>query len=165
MRLTRHLLLISLVGLLTTAACALSFRPTPTPTARPSPTSTPIPPLVAERGTISGEIRLPSATGAYGLRVYARELTAGQVTYVEVSEGSTTFTIPDLPVGTYVVVAWFYPSGVSGGYTSLDTVMAESAAEQEACTTALIQIPLAPGENYHDVTIGCWGGDFFQFAE
>ena len=165
MRLTRQLLLIGLVGLSVSAACALGFGRTPTPTARPSPTATPIPPLVAERGTISGEIRLPTSTGAYGLRVYDRELTTRQVTYIEVTEGATTFTIPDLAVGTYVVVAWFYPSGVSGGYTALDTLVAEGTAEQEACTMALIQIPLAPGENYHDVTIACWGGDFFDLTE
>ncbi len=165
MRLTRLLLLASLVGLAAGAGCSLSFGRTPTPTARPSPTLTPIPPLVPERGTISGEIRQFSPTAASGLRIYARELTTGQVTYIDVPDGATSFTIPDLPVGTYIVVAWFYPGGVSGGYTALDTLMAEGAAEQEACTMALIQIPLAPGENYHDVTIACWGGDFFDFVQ
>jgi hypothetical protein len=164
MRLTRLVLLASLVGLAAGAGCTLSFRPAPTPTPLPPPTQTPIPPLVEERGTISGEIRQPGAAGS-GLRVYARELTTGQVTYIDVPDGATTFTIPDLPVGTYIVAAWFYPGGVSGGYTALDTLMAEGTAEQEACTTALIQIPLAPGENYHDVTIACWGGDFFDLVQ
>ncbi len=34
-----------------------------------------------------------------------------------------------------------------------------------ACEEAIIRIELAPGEEYADADIGCWGGDFFDLTE
>lgn len=116
--------------------------------------------------------QLASISGAilYGsedpfLRVYAREVSTGHVQWVSPEEGGLTYSITDLPSGTYVVVGWFYALGASGAYTSLDTVVAEGEDEMRACEGAIVEIELQPGEAYTGADIGCWGGDFFSLAE
>ena len=76
-----------------------------------------------------------------------------------------TYTIPDLPPGTYIVVGWFHPLGASGAYTSQDTVMADGVEGQQACEAAIVEIELQAGEAYAGADIGCWGGDFFGLVE
>lgn len=128
-------------------------------TAGPSPTPTPI---VAPLASISGRI-LAELSDPF-LRVYAREVDTGHVLWVGAGEGNFTYTIPDLPPGTYVVVGWFHPMGASGAYTSLDTVIAEGEDEMHACEEAIVYIELSPGEEYSGADIGCWGGDFFDLT-
>jgi hypothetical protein len=145
---------IVLSGLLTSACTA------------PSSTSTPVPEETSTQaplGSISGRI-LYEVNDPF-LRVYVRELNSAQVYWVEPGEGNFTYTIPDLPPGTYVVVGWFHPTGASGAYTSLDTVLAETAAQQQDCEDKIVEIELQPGAAYMGADIGCWGGDFFSLAE
>jgi hypothetical protein len=121
------------------------------------------PPQATQLASISG--RILYETNDPFLRVYAREINTGQVYWVNPGEGNLTYTISDLPSGTYVVVGWFYPMGASGAYTSLDTVVAETEGQQRACEEAIVEIELQPGEAYVGADIGCWGGDFFGLAE
>lgn len=133
---------------------------------RPISTLTPVfiePPLPTPQASISGRILYD--TSAPFLRVYAREVNTGQLYWVNPGENHLTYTIPDLPPGTYVVVGWFHPMGASGAYTSLDTVVAETEAQQHACKEAMVPIELQSGEKYEGADIGCWGGDFFDLAE
>jgi len=122
-----------------------------------------IPPMVTLPGSISG--RILYETSDPFLRVYVRDVNTGQVYSVTPGEGSLTYTIPDLPAGTYVVVGWFHPMGASGAFTSLDTVIAETADQQRACEEAIIEIELQAGEMYDGADIGCWGGDFFDLTQ
>lgn len=147
----------------TTLALTLLFAPAcnshlPLPTAPPVQTPT-IRPLASISGTVLAESSIPF------VRVYAREVNSGEIFWVNSGEGKLTYTIPNLPPGTYVVVGWFHPTGVSGAYTSLDTVIAEGEDEMRACEEAIVIIELAPGEEYTGADIGCWGGDFFGLVE
>jgi heat shock protein HslJ len=119
----------------------------------------------APPASISGRIAFDTDLVDPGLRVYAREVNTGQLYWINPGEGNMTYTIPDLPPGTYVVVGWFHPLGASGAYTSLDTVMADGVEQQQACEGAIVEIELQPGEAYAGADIGCWGGDFFGLVE
>jgi hypothetical protein len=114
-------------------------------------------------GSISGNILY--GAGDPLLRVYAREVNSGEVYWVEPGEGASAYTIPDLPPGTYVVVGWFRPLGASGAYTSLDTALAETVDQQQACEENIVEIDLQPGAAYTGADVGCWGADFFGLAE
>lgn len=134
--------------------------------AAPISTLTPevfLPPVTTLPGNISGRI-LYEAKDPF-LRVFAREINTGQIFSVEPETDDLTYAIPDLPPGTYVVVGWFHPMGASGAYTSLDTVIAETEGQQRACEEAIVKIELQAGETYDGANIGCWGGDFFDFAQ
>ena len=124
-----------------------------------------IPPAgaMSQLASISGRI-LNEVNDPF-LRVYAREVNTGHVYWVSPGENNFTYTIPDLPSGTYVVVGWYHPMGASGAYTSLDTIIAEGEDEMMACEEAIVTIELAPGEEYIGADIGCWGGDFFGLVE
>jgi len=135
---------------------------------KPGPISTITPAFVESPKTtplasISGRILLESSDPF--LRVYAREVNTGQVYWVNPGEGNLTYTIPDLPPGTYVIVGWFHPLGASGAYTSLDTIIPEGEDQMRACEEAIVYIELTPGQNYTGADIGCWGGDFFGLVE
>lgn len=121
------------------------------------------PPPTTLFASISGRILYESSDPF--LRAYAREVNTGQVYWVSPGEGNLAFTIPDLPPGTYMVVGWFHPMGVSGAYTSLDTIIAEGEDQMRACEEAIVYIELAPGQEYTGADIGCWGGDFFGLVE
>jgi len=130
----------------------------PSPTVEP--TATPIQPdTVPAPASISGAIRTDQDT-FYALRVYAREVHTGQVRWIETQDGDRTYAITQLPPGTYVVIGWYYPAGVSGAYTSLETILATGADAMRACEGAITQIELAPGEEYSGADIGCWEGTF-----
>jgi hypothetical protein len=131
----------------------------PNPTILPPPLTTPDSMLAS----ISGRI-LPDMSDPF-LRIYARNMVSGLLTWVNPPEGSLTYTIPDLEPGAYVVVGWYYPMGASGAYTTLDTVIAMDAAQMNACTEAIVRIQLEAGEAFTGADIGCWGGDFFGWAE
>lgn len=120
-------------------------------------------PLTGLLASISG--RILYETSDPDLRVYARNVVSGAVTWVNPPAGSLTYTIPDLEPGSYVVVGWFYPMGASGAHTSLDVVIAEGEAQMNACLEAIIRIELEPGEAFSGADIGCWGGDFFGLTE
>ena len=145
-----------LVAAMLISACSLSTGCTHTPASIETST-------VAPLASISGRILL-EANDPY-LRVYAREVNTGQVYWVNPGAGNPTYSILDLPAGTYVVVGWFHPLGASGAYTSLDTVVAETEGQMRACEEAIVEIALQPGEAYTGADIGCWGGDFFGLAE
>ena len=114
-------------------------------------------------GSISGKILIDQPDPM--LRIYAREITSGDVYWIEPGEGAASYTITGLAPGTYLVVGWFYPLGASGAYTSLDTVMAVGEEQMLACDGAMIEIDLSPGEEFTGADVGCWGGDFFDYAE
>jgi hypothetical protein len=113
---------------------------------RPISTLTPVfiePPQATSLPSISG--RILYETSDPFLCVYAHEINNSQVYWVNPGEGNLTYTIIDLPPGTYVVVSWFHPLGASGAYTSLDTIIAESEDQMRACDDAIVYIELAPG--------------------
>ena len=114
-------------------------------------------------GSISGIIRTDHDFCG-SIRVFAHEIKSGQITDIQTQEGDCIYTIPNLPVGSYLVVGWAYPSGASGAYTSLETVMANGLEEAQTCKEAIISIPLKPGEDFSGADIGCWGSDFFDIA-
>jgi hypothetical protein len=137
----------TLAGMLTQAAQAGSATP-------------PVPdPMTA---SISGEI-LTTTPDRPALRLFAREVVLGRVYSVDVAQGQPTFTIDHLPAGTYVVVAWYAPQGLAGGYTSDLTLAAASVEEQDACGHALVLVKLAPGEAFRGADIRCWGANFFTW--
>ena len=153
-RMGRLCLMVALSLLVTSACGGTSSSGTPTSAATSSQ---------AELASISGAILYASEDPF--LRVYAREVNAGWVQWVGPDEGGLTYTIPDLPPGTYVVVGWFYALGASGAYTSLDAVVAEGESQMHACEQAIVEIELESGEAYTGADIGCWGGDFFSLVE
>ncbi|OGO46985.1 MAG: hypothetical protein A2Z30_08005 [Chloroflexi bacterium RBG_16_64_43] len=122
------------------------------------------PPPSAEPATasISGEI-LTTTPDRPPLRLFARDVVLGRVYSVEVAQGQPTFTIDQLPAGTYVVVAWYAPQGVAGGYTSDLTLAAASVEEQDACGHALVLITLGAGQAFSGADIRCWGANFFTW--
>jgi hypothetical protein len=132
---------------------------TPTETI-PLPTDTPSGPL----GSISGNI-LPVApdSGPTGTtRIGAREINTGRVTLIDIPDGQMTYTIPGLPVGTYVVLGWIYPDGVTGGYTTTGISTVTTSSEQMTCNNALVEITLGPGAmDFTGADIGCWAGDYY----
>jgi len=112
--------------------------------------------------SISGEI-LTTTPDRPALRLFAREVVLGRVYSVDVAQGQPTFTIDHLPEGTYVVLAWYAPQGLAGGYTSVLTLAAASVEEQDACGHALVLVKLAPGEAFRGADIRCWGANFFTW--
>ncbi len=132
---------------------------TPTPTVAP-PTDTPSGPL----GSISGNI-LPVApdSGPAGItRVGAREVNTGRVTLIDVPAGQTTYTIPGLMVGTYNVIGWIYPDGVTGAYTKTGISTVKTSVEQLKCNNSVEEITLGPGKmDFTGADIGCWAGDYY----
>jgi hypothetical protein len=117
---------------------------------------------ISTLGSISGTILLESEDPF--LWIYANEVISGEVYSISPQAGARTYTIPDLPAGTYVVVSWFKPMGASGAHTALDTVIAEGGEQVRACEEAVVEIELEPGEEYTGADIGCWGGDFFDLT-
>lgn len=133
------------------------------PTSTPElviPSDTPSGPL----GSISGNI-LPVApdsgpTGA--MRVGAREINTGQVTWIDIPDGQTTYTIPGLPVGKYIVLGWVYPDGVTGAYTTTGISTVKTSSEQLTCNNSVEEITLGPGQmDFTGADIGCWAGDYY----
>ena len=168
----------SLAVLLALAAAACGTEQTPvTPTAGiptntlTAPTSTPESVLPTETpsgplGSISGKI-LPVApdSGPTGTtRVGAHEIATGRVTLVDVPEGQTTYTITGLPAGTYVVIGWVYPNGVTGAYTLTGISTAKTSSEQMTCNNSMESITLEPGKmDFTGADIGCWAGDYYFY--
>jgi hypothetical protein len=122
-----------------------------------------MPPSSSLLSSISGNILLE--TNDPFLRIYARDINTGEIYSVNPGTGNPTYTIPNLPPGTYVVVGWFHPMGASGAYTSLNTVIAETEGQQRACEEAIIEIQLESDEAFDGADIGCWGGDFFDLTQ
>jgi heat shock protein HslJ len=149
-------IVVMLLGFWSVTACSSLF---PLKTVRPEEDS-----ANSALGSISGTIRI-QGEHYYEVRVFAHELNTGQVSSIQTQEGDRTYTITDLPAGDYLVVGWYYPSGVSGAFTSLETVMAVGAEEAQACEGAIVTIALKPGEVVSGADIGCWGGDFFDIAQ
>jgi hypothetical protein len=110
------------------------------------------------RGSISGAIL--AETGDPFLRVYAREVNSGEVRWIALQEGESTYPSRDLLPGTYVIVGWFHPLGASGAYTSLDTVMAEGEEQMRACEKALVRIELKRGWRMAAPISGAGAGTF-----
>lgn len=161
----RVFLVIGLILAMATTACALR-QATPSPTPVPSPTLEPtevVAPATPSPGSISGAIRSPNEIFP-PLRVFAREVRTGQVRWAETQDGERSYTLRNLPPGSYVLVAWYYPTGVSGAYTSLDTLFAQDEDAMSACARAIVEIELGPGEHYTGADIGCWGADFFDLV-
>jgi len=115
-----------------------------------------------ETASISGEI-LTTTSERPALRLFARKVVLGHVYSVDVAQGQPSYTIDRLPAGTYVVVAWYAPQGVAGGYTSDLTLAAASAEEQDACGHALVLIKLEAGQTFTGADIRCWGANFFTW--
>ena len=115
-----------------------------------------------ETASISGEI-LTTTSDRPALRLFARDVVLGRVYSVEVAQGQPTYTIDHLPAGTYMVVAWYAPQGVAGGYTSDLTLAAASVEEQDACGHALVLIKIVAGQAFTGADIRCWGANFFTW--
>src|SRR3990172_2249668 len=115
-----------------------------------------------ETASISGEI-LTTTPDRPALRLFARDVVLGRVYSVEVAQGQPTYTIDHLPAGTYVVVAWYAPPRLAGGYTSDLTLAAASVEEQDACGHALVLIKIVAGQAFTGADIRCWGANFFTW--
>jgi hypothetical protein len=126
-------------------------------------TGTPPPPSADPRtASISGEI-LTTTAERPALLLFAREVVLGRVYSVEVAQGQPTYTIGRVAGGTDVVVAWYAPQGVAGGYTSDLTLAAASVEEQDACGHALVLVKLEAGQAFGGADIRCWGANFFTW--
>jgi hypothetical protein len=134
--------------------------PTSTP-ALTAPTETPSGPL----GSISGSVLPPTvAQPATVLKVFARERNAGKVYSVDVPVDQTAYTIPNIPMGRYNVVAWYYPDGIPGAYTSAGIKEVTTSSEQLRCNNSLVDIVLTEkNPDYQGADLACWAGDFFFY--
>lgn len=81
------------------------------------------PPAAVSAGKITGSLMYP-ASGIPALRIVAFEIGGSSYYYVDTLVGQSSYTIEDLPPGTYHVVAYVRPgggftSGPAGGYSQM----------------------------------------------
>jgi len=97
----------------TSAPVATATNVPATPTIMPIPSDTP----QSEVGAISGQLSYP-AEMIPALRVVAYRVDDGSSYFVDTEAGQSTFTIANLPPGTYHVVAYARATPtIAGGYT------------------------------------------------
>ncbi|MGA2820220.1 MAG: hypothetical protein ABSF61_06135 [Anaerolineales bacterium] len=107
---------VSALGLSTQAEAPVS--PTPTRTPAPSSTGVALPevtitPVVVGQGSISGHLSYPSEA-IPAERVVAFSTGSPAYFFVDTAANSATYKIPNLPAGTYHVVAYVAPSAPAG---------------------------------------------------
>lgn len=98
-------------------------------------------------GSISGSLNYPAGY-APSLHVVAFNLTTHNWYYVETNPGSAAFNIPDLPPGSYQVVA-YEPDGKAGGHAQTDH--------------SLIEVTVKAGEKTMGADITDWNAPFGSF--
>ncbi len=136
-----------------------SFQPfpqmPPTPTGVAATASGPT--AVGANGSISGTLMYP-ASSIPALRVVAFEVGAAHYYYTETSPGQSTYTIENIPPGTYHVVAYVlpgagFPAGMAGGYSQ-----AVPCGLQSMCNDhTLIDVTVTAGQT----TTGVNPADFY----
>lgn len=115
-----------------------------------APTKTPAP----ETGAISGSLGFPSEY-IPPLRVVAFDIDSEAYYYVDTQRNQADYQIPDLPMGTYHVVAYVREEGpdIPGAYTEFVT-----CGQTVECTDhSLIDVVVSPGT----VTQGVDPVDFY----
>jgi hypothetical protein len=124
-------------------------------------TETPAGPL----GSISGSVLPPTvAQPATVLKVFAREKDTGKLYSADFPVDQTQYTIPDIPFGRYIVVAWYYPDGIPGAYTSAGIKEVTTSSEQLRCNNSLVEIVLTEKDpDYRGADLTCWAGDYFFY--
>jgi hypothetical protein len=122
-------------------------------------TATPSGPL----GSISGAIKPPPVQQpGTAMRILARDVNQSLVYFVDLPIDSATYTIGNLPMGTYYVFGWYSPNGLPGAHTSSSILVAETSSDQLTCSNALAKIKLTVGRpDFQGADIACWGGDYF----
>lgn len=118
----------------------------------PVPTSTQIPSVdIAGAGSISGKLLYP-AEGIPPLLIVAYRLDITQVFTVKTVQGQNTYTIGNLPVGTYNVVAYQITGTLAGGYSA-----AVPCGLSSKCTDhTLLGVVVSAGSDTPDITPGDW---------
>lgn len=122
-----------------------------------APTIQPLPQL----GGITGALSFPSEF-IPPLRVVAFNLSTGESFYVDTTENQTTYTIPELPAGTYHVVAYYFPTDIPIGDTA-PQILAAGYSQAVPCGLSidctdhsLINVQVVPGEFAQDINPGDW---------
>lgn len=118
----------------------------------PAPTSTQIPSVdIAGAGSISGKLLYPSE-GIPALLIVAYRLDIVQVFSVKTAQGQNTYTIGNLPVGTYNVVAYQITGDQAGGYSA-----AVPCGLSSSCTDhTLLGVIVSAGADTPNITPGDW---------
>ncbi len=131
---------------------ALTAQPTPLP-----PSATPLPPTpLSSGGAISGSLNYPADrlppmyVVAYrvGTQFYQSTVTAA---------GQSTYTIANLPPGTYHVIAYTvggdgFPAGMAGGYTQA----VPCGLATECANHSLIDVDVAAGQTRTGINVYDW---------
>lgn len=106
----------------------------------------------AQTGSIEGSLGYPSS-GIPELSVYALN-SQDQTKYVMIQTvvNQTTFTISDVPAGTYYVVAYPKESGIAGGYTQ----MVPCGLSVDCKDHSFIPVIVKPGETAKGVEVKDW---------
>ena len=105
-------------------------------------------PIRPEAGAISGDLGFPSEY-IPPLRVVAFDVTSQDYYFVDTERNQTTYQIPDLPPGTYHVVAYVREEGpdFSGGYSYFVT-----CGQSVDCTDhSLIDVVVVAGGVMEDI--------------
>ena len=117
---------------------------------------TPAPEVVAQTGSISGQLGYPSEA-IPPLRVVAFDANSEGFFYVETSYNQNTYQVTGLPVGTYHVVAYTlgggsFPAGLAGGYTQ-----AVPCGLTENCSDhALVPVEVVGGQDTSNINPNDW---------
>lgn len=123
-----------------------------TPPTLPPESATPTPFSAVQMGGISGSLGYPSE-GIPPLQVYAFSKSDYSKFYsVTTQQNQENFTISQVPVGEYVVVAYTKDGGVSGGYTKM-----VPCGLLASCTDhSLIPVSVKSGETLSGVEVKDW---------
>ncbi len=128
-------------------------------TAQPTallPTATALPPTpLSSTGAISGALNYP-ADRLPPMYVVAYQVGGELYQFVITSAGQSTYTIANLPPGTYHVIAYTiggdgFPAGMAGGYTqAVPCGMATECANHTLIDVNVAAGKTAPGVNVYD---------------
>jgi hypothetical protein len=134
------------------AALTQEAQPLLAPTDAPTATATEIPSVdIAGAGSISGKLLYP-AEGIPPLLIVAYRLDIPQVFSIKTVQGQNSYTIKNLPVGTYNVVAYQIAGDMAGGYSA-----AVACGLSSKCTDhTLLGVVVSAGADTPDITPGDW---------
>jgi hypothetical protein len=112
-------------------------------------------------GSISGTLSYP-ADSLPAMRVAAFDTTTSQPYWVDTQAGQSDYQIPNVPAGTYFVVAYSlgggsFPPGMAGGYSA-----AVPCGMTDACTDhSLLPVAVQTGNETSGIRPADWNGGTF----
>lgn len=138
------------------------------PTAAPATATLPAPTSAATGGSIAGRLNYP-ADRIPAMYVVAYRVGTHDYQYIITQAGQSTYTIEDLPPGTYNVIAYTvggdsFPAGFAGGYTRAVTC----GLAPECANHSLIDVSVVAGQTATGVNVLDWYaplGTFPPFPE